>query len=154
MRWSVIGATVKQASYTSTRSTQLLHVQQRTFITQFAASIKKNLQRNLKNEPDFGGQLKRLQQQSTTVISKTTSSTGEVASSISNAINQSLDNAQKLSDPIINSKSVKNTSDVLKSAAELLADGVVKIGDPIASHPLAQKIDELFTPEKSKFCIK
>jgi len=59
------------------RHNQLVFTTQRFIFKEFASAFKKNLKKNIEQDPEFGGDLKRLQETSETVkeVAKTTSTT-------------------------------------------------------------------------------
>ena len=110
----------------------------------FVSSFKSNLKKNIENEPEFGGSIKRLQETSESVKNSAISNTSFVkgrSSAIYEQLNRKLGEASK---PIIESKPVQVLSQTVTSTGEVVSKITLNVAETTAT--IAEKTADRAEP--------
>lgn len=123
------------------------HAERNMSMKTFVSSFKSNLKRNIENEPEFGGSIKRLQETSESVKNSAISNTSFVkgrSSEIYEQLNRKLGEASK---PIIESKPVQVLSQTVTSTGEVVSKITLNVAETTANiaEKTADKAEPLVT---------
>lgn len=130
------------ASYGYTHKTfvPILAQTRNVHLSEFMQEFRKKLQKNIKENPEFGGGLKRLQQTSETISEKTTSNFSQAFETAGKQYETSVEwTKRNIADPLEKSEAVKHTVEKLKSTGGI----VVQVFDTIVDN-LVIPVENLF----------